>query len=324
MKIIITGGAGFIGSHFCGYINKLHPTWEIHVVDALTYAGSLHRLVNVKYQFHHLSTCDEKSLGLIVRDADYVVNFAAETHVDNSIQDVRPFLETNIIGLKCLLDACRKTKGLKKIIHISTDEVYGSRERWLYDELKRCTLNLHFGARETEPLKPGNPYSASKAAGDMLCRAYINTFNSPIVIVRPVNNYGTQQYAEKLIPATIGKVMRGDPALIYSMGDEERDWLYVEDCCSAIHVILEKGKVHEIYNIGAHQHRTTLQVVKKIFEILKKPEKIAFKKNARPGHDKCYAVDDTRLKKLSWWNEHYFEDEFPKVVNWYAKRVEKE
>jgi len=320
MRILIAGGAGFIGSHFCKWVQKHHPSWEITVVDALTYAARRDNLTGIRYEFHHLSICDEVGLIPIVEDADYVVNFAAETHVDNSIINARPFLETNVIGLKCLFNACRKAKRLKKIIHISTDEVYGSRERFIYDSSKRKSLNINFAAWEAEILKPGNPYAASKAAGDMLYRAYINTFNLPITVVRPVNNYGTHQYSEKFIPATVKRIVRGEPALVYDTGKEERDWLYVEDCCDALGLILKKGKVHEIYNIGAHQHRKNIDVVKKIFKTMGVPEKIVHKKNARPGHDKCYAVDDARVRAMGWWNKHYFEDTFPEVVKWYVAR----
>lgn len=319
-KILVTGGAGFIGSHFCKYIYKNNPSWIIYVVDALTYAGDKSRLISIGCKFYNRSICDETTLIPIVKNIDYVVNFAAETHVDNSIANARPFLETNVIGLKCLLNACRKAKSLKKIIHISTDEVYGSRDRFIYDGLKRRSLNTNFGAKETEKLKPGNPYSASKAAGDMLCLAYINTFKLPIIIVRPVNNYGTHQYLEKFIPGTIQRILKGEPAVIYDTGEEERDWLYVEDCCQAIDLILKKGKIHEVYNIGAHQHKKNIDIVKRIFEILGKEEKVIFKKDARPGHDKCYAVDDAKVRRLGWRNRYDFDITFPKVVQWYEKQ----
>jgi len=319
MKIVVTGGAGFIGSHFCKYIQKHHPSWQIIVIDVLTYAGRLHNLVGVKYKFRYISVYDEARLTPEIEDADYVVNFAAETHVDNSIANARPFLETNVIGVKSLLNACRKAKNLKKIIQMSTDEVYGSRDRFIYDDLKRRSLNVNFGAKETEMLKPGNPYSASKAAGDMLCLAYMNTFQLPITIIRSVNNYGTHQYPEKFIPVTIQRILKGKPAIVYDTGKEERDWLYVEDCCQAIDLVLRKGNIHEIYNIGAHQHKTNKDMVKRIFRILGKKEKITYKKNARPGHDKCYAVDDAKMRVLGWWNRHHFEDTFPEVVKWYKK-----
>lgn len=322
-KIIVTGGAGFIGSHFCKWVQKHHPKWKIAIIDCLSYAGDRKNLAGVKHTFFKKSICDYPDLASIVKNTDYLVDFAAESHVDNSIKNSDPFIETNIKGLKNLLNTCRFWgKKLKRIVHISTDEVYGSRQKWLIDEKDRKTLNPNFHAKETEILKPGNPYSASKAGADMICFAYINTFSLPISIVRPVNNYGTHQYPEKFIPKTIQRIINGKSAIIYDTGEEERDWLFVEDCCEAIDLVLKKGKVGEIYNIGAQEHHTNNQIVKLIFQLLNKPENIFYKIGARLGHDKNYAVDCGKIELLGWKRKHNFNEIFPKVVGWYKKKFE--
>lgn len=327
VKIVIAGGCGFIGSHFCKYIQKHHPKWEIAVIDNLTYAGDRRNLEGVKHSFFKMSICQYPELVSVIRDADYIVNFAAESHVDNSIKNCDPFIETNIRGVKNLLNCCRFLRDysegrykLKRIVHISTDEVYGSRQKWLFDEKERRILNPNFQAKETEILKPGNPYSASKAGADMICFAYINTYGLPISIVRPVNNYGTHQYLEKFIPATVKRIVKDEPAIIYDTGEEERDWLFVEDCCEAIYLVLRKGEIGEIYNIGAQEHHTNSQIVEHMFTILNKSKNIFYKIGTRPGHDKSYAVNCDKIEKLGWRRKHNFDNMFLKVVDWYKKK----
>jgi len=325
-KIIITGGAGFIGSHFAKYIQKHYPKWEIAVIDCLSYAGDRRNLEGVKHQFFNMSICQYPELVSVIRDADYIVNFAAESHVDNSIKDCDPFIETNIRGVKNLLNCCRFLRDrsdrykLKKFIQISTDETYGSRQKYLIDEGGRQILNPNFHAKETEILRPGNAYSATKAAADMICSAYLNTWGLPIIIVRPVNNYGSHQFPEKFIPATIRRIIKGKPALIYDTGEEERDWLFVEDCCEAVDLVLQKGEIGQIYNIGAQEHHTNNQIVKHMFANLNKEERIIYRPNARPGHDRSYAVDCGKIERLGWRKRHNFDDMFPRVVDWYAKK----
>jgi len=321
MKIIITGAAGFLGSHFTKYIQRHHPKWEIAIIDCLTYAGDRRNLDGVKYTFFKKSICDYPDLASIIKDTDYLINFAAESHVDNSIKNSDPFIQTNIVGVRNLLNTCRFWGNrLRRIIHLSTDEVYGSRQKYLIDEKGRRILNPNFHAKETEILNPSNPYSASKASADMICRAYIKTWNLPIIIVRPVNNYGTHQYYEKFIPATVKRIIKGDPALIYDTGEEERDWLFVEDCCKVIDLVLRRGEIGEIYNVGAQEHHTNNEIVKLIYQILGKPENIIYRKNARPGHDRSYAVNCDKIEKLGWERRHNFDEIFPRVIDWYRKK----
>jgi len=331
-KILVTGGAGFIGSEFVRQaINRDYPPAEsrtpaapirrgayirfkkrllsLIVVDKLTYAGDLKRLkeVNGKYKFYKADICDTKRIdSIFVKEKpEAVVSFAAETHVDRSIQDATPFIETNIKGTQVLLDIARKYK-IKKFIQISSDEVYG--------DIKKGKFS------EDSPLKPNSPYAASKAAGDLLVKAYIRTYNFPAIIVRPCNNYGPWQYPEKLIPLAIMKALRGQKIPVYSKGENIREWLYVSDCIEAILLILEKGRIGEVYNVGSGQEKRNIDVVKRILKILGKPQGLIEFVKDRPGHDFRYSLNSSEIKKeLGWQAKVKFENGLKNTVDWYLE-----
>ncbi len=287
-KILITGGAGFIGSAFV----RLAASRGICpvVVDKLTYAGDLARLKDAegKYKFYQADICNAKEINQIFKKEapDCVVNFAAETHVDRSIRDAASFIDTNIRGTQVLLDAARGCK-VKKFIHISTDEVYGD------------ILKGKFS--EDSLLKPNSPYAASKAAADLLIKAYIRTYDFPAIIIRPCNNYGPWQYPEKLIPLSILKIFRRERIPVYADGKNVREWLYVEDCAQGIMQIFKKGKLGEVYNLGSSEERQNIDVVRILLAILKaSPDKIEFVKD-RPGHDKRYSLDSGKVYRGTGW-----------------------
>lgn len=311
MKILVTGGCGFIGSNFIRYILKKYPDYEVVNLDALTYAGNRENLRDIEadqmYQFIHGRIEDTKTVSDALKGTDMVVNFAAESHVDRSIIDTQPFLMTNIVGLQALIDSVRRA-GIRKFIHLSTDEVYGSLET---DD--GCFT-------EETPLAPNSPYSASKAAGDLLIRACIKTYGLPAVIVRPSNNYGPFQYPEKLIPLMVTNLMDKRPVPVYGKGENIRDWLFVEDTCTAIDTIMHRGRPGEVYNVGGGSEKRNIDVVKKVLSLMEMgQENIEFVPD-RPGHDYRYAIDYSKLKReLGWTPEVDFDTGIEKTITWYRE-----
>jgi dTDP-glucose 4,6-dehydratase len=311
MKIIVTGGAGFIGSNFIYYELEKYPEEEIICLDKLTYAGNLETLSeafkNPKFKFYRTDIVDRKAVFELFETIkpDIVVNFAAESHVDRSIEDPSLFLETNVMGTQALLDACLKF-GAKRFHQVSTDEVYG--------DLPLDRPDLLF--TEETPIHASSPYSASKAAADLLAMAYYRTFNTPVTISRCSNNYGPYQFPEKLIPLMIINALKCKPLPVYGDGKNVRDWLYVRDHCSAIDAIIRRGSEGEIYNIGGHNEKTNLQVVRAIVDFLGQGD-ITFVKD-RAGHDLRYAIDPTKIQKqLGWLPETGFDDGLKKTIKWY-------
>ncbi len=313
MKTLVTGGAGFIGGNFVHYQLKHHPDDTIICLDALTYAGNMGTLkgvlTNPKFSFVQASIADREAVYAIFEQEkpDTVVNFAAESHVDRSIEDPGLFLQTNIMGTGVLLDACRKF-GVGRFHQVSTDEVYGDLP------LERTDL---FFTEET-PLHTSSPYSASKAAADLLALAYFRTFKLPVTVSRCSNNYGPYHFPEKLIPLMIINALSDKALPVYGKGENIRDWLYVEDHCSAIDLIIRGGRVGEVYNIGGHNERTNLQVVKTILHALNKPESLIRFVTDRPGHDLRYAIDATKIKQeLGWVPETTFDTGIQTTIQWY-------
>lgn len=313
MKILVTGGAGFIGSNFIFYMRKKHPAYELVCLDKLTYAGNLETLAPVMddphFQFIRADIADREAVyGVFEREKpDVVVNFAAESHVDRSIENPAVFLETNVMGTQALLDACRKY-GVRRYHQVSTDEVYG--------DLPLDRPDLFF--TEQTPLHTSSPYSASKASADLLCNAYQRTYGLPITISRCSNNYGPYQFPEKLIPLMIANALADKPLPVYGEGLNVRDWLYVEDHCAAIDLILEKGKVGQAYNIGGHNEMRNIDIVRRILALLGKPESLITYVTDRKGHDMRYAIDPAFIhKELGWLPETKFEDGIQRTVRWY-------
>ncbi len=313
MKIIVTGGAGFIGSNFVYYELDNYPEDEIICLDKLTYAGNLETLEiamkNPKFKFIKGDIADRKLVYNLfeTEKPDIIVNFAAESHVDRSIENPEIFLQTNVIGTSVLLDACRKY-GIKRYHQVSTDEVYG--------DLPLDRPDLFF--TETTPLHTSSPYSASKASADLLVQAYHRTYQLPATISRCSNNYGPYHFPEKLIPLMIANALNNKKLPVYGKGENVRDWLYVEDHCSAIDLIIRKGTDGEIYNIGGHNEKTNLEVVKTILKQLGKDESLIEFVKDRPGHDRRYAIDPTKIhNELGWLPATKFVDGIKKTVNWY-------
>ena len=315
MKIIVTGGAGFIGGNYIHIMLKKHPEDEIICLDALTYAGNLETLEpvmkNPKFKFVKGDIADREFVyDLMEKERpDVIVNFAAESHVDRSIVNPELFLRTNIIGTSVLLDACHKY-GITRYHQVSTDEVYG--------DLPLERKDLFF--TETTPLHTSSPYSASKASADLLVLAYHRTYKLPVTISRCSNNYGPYHFPEKLIPLMIANALNNKPLPVYGKGENVRDWLYVADHCNAIDLIIRQGKVGEIYNIGGHNERRNLDVVKTILKELGKPESLIHFVTDRPGHDRRYAIDPTKIhNELGWLPETKFEDGIKETVQWYLE-----
>ena len=313
MKVLITGGAGFIGSNFIFYMRKQHPDYDLVCVDALTYAGNLATLDSVmndpKFKFIKADIADREAVYSIFEEEkpDVVVNFAAESHVDRSIENPSIFLQTNVMGTQVMLDASRKY-GVQRYHQVSTDEVYG--------DLPLDRPDLFF--TEKTPLHTSSPYSASKASADLLCNAYQRTYKMPITISRCSNNYGPYQFPEKLIPLMIANALADKALPVYGEGLNVRDWLYVEDHCAAIDLILEHGKIGEVYNIGGHNEMKNIDIVKKILSILGKPESLITHVGDRKGHDMRYAIDPTFIhNELGWLPATKFEDGIQKTVQWY-------
>jgi len=313
MKILVTGGAGFIGSNFIFYMRRKHPDDTLVCLDKLTYAGNLETLASVMdqpdFRFIRADIADREAVYRIfeAEKPDVVVNFAAESHVDRSIENPAVFLETNVMGTQVLLDACRKY-GIQRYHQVSTDEVYG--------DLPLDRPDLFF--TEQTPLHTSSPYSASKASADLLCNAYQRTYGLPITISRCSNNYGPYQFPEKLIPLMIANALADKPLPVYGEGLNVRDWLYVEDHCAAIDLILEKGKVGQVYNIGGHNEMKNIDIVKRILGLLGKPESLITYVTDRKGHDMRYAIDPAYIhQELGWLPETRFEDGIQRTVRWY-------
>ncbi|MDI6724017.1 MAG: dTDP-glucose 4,6-dehydratase [Methanobacterium sp.] len=313
MKILITGGAGFIGSNFVRYMLDKYSDYKIVNLDALTYCGNLENLTEIEdnpnYTFIKGDISNKELINEIMVDIDYIVNFAAESHVDRSIEDPEIFIKSNILGTQVLLDAAKKY-GIKKFLQISTDEVYGSLNKTGYFTEDTC-------------LAPNSPYSASKAGADLMVRAYNETFNLPMNITRCSNNYGPYQFPEKLIPLMISNALEDEPLPVYGDGLNVRDWLHVYDHCTAIDLVLHKGKSGEIYNIGGNNEKKNIEIVKLILENLGKSESLIKYVKDRPGHDRRYAIDSTKIQKeLGWKPKYTFETGISETIKWYLENEE--
>lgn len=313
-NILVTGGAGFIGSNFIYYELEKHPDRRIVCLDALTYAGNLETLERAmkskNFRFVKGDITDRKAVEALFEEEsfDAVVNFAAESHVDRSIDEPEVFLKTNILGTQVLLDACRKRN--IRFHQVSTDEVYG--------DLPLDRPDLFF--TEETPIHTSSPYSASKAAADLLVTAYFRTYGAKVTISRCSNNYGPYHFPEKLIPLIIANALEGKELPVYGEGKNVRDWLYVRDHCKAIDLILENGRLGEVYNIGGHNEKTNLEVVKTVLKILGKSEDLIRFVKDRPGHDMRYAIDPTKIRnELGWYPETTFEEGIEKTVKWYLE-----
>jgi dTDP-glucose 4,6-dehydratase len=315
MKYVVTGGAGFIGANFVYYMLDKYPDAQIICLDSLTYAGNIHTLENAlkkpNFKFVKGDISDRDCVFNLfeTEKPDIIINFAAESHVDRSIENPGVFLNTNIIGTQILMDACRKY-GIKRYHQVSTDEVYG--------DLPLDRLDLMF--TEETPIHTSSPYSASKAAADLLVLSYFRTFNLPVTISRCSNNYGAYHFPEKLIPLIITRALADESLPVYGDGANVRDWLYVIDHCSAIDLIIHNGRVGEVYNIGGHNERTNLQVVKAVLNALDKPESLISYVKDRAGHDLRYAINPEKIEKeLGWHATYNFEEGIAVTIKWYLE-----
>ena len=311
--ILVTGGAGFIGSCFVRHMLKKHPDYKIINLDALTYCGNIENLKDIEnnpnYTFVHGNICDPKLVRELIKNCDCVVNFAAESHVDNSIKHPEIFVETNVQGTLNLLQASKEL-GVERFLQVSTDEVYG-------------TLGKTGYFYETTPLAPNSPYSASKASADMLVRAYHETYNMPTLNTRCSNNYGPYQYPEKLIPFFISKLLRGEKVPVYGDGLNVRDWLYVYDHCEAIDTVLHKGKIGEVYNIGGHNEKTNLEITHLILDAMGKDESSIEYVQDRLGHDRRYAISNDKISsELGWAPSVTFEQGIKMTIDWYLNNLD--
>ncbi|GAB6409002.1 dTDP-glucose 4,6-dehydratase [Bacillus cereus] len=312
MKILVTGGAGFIGSNFVNYMVKKYPAYNVVNLDALTYAGNLENLKAIEdapnYKFVKGDIADRQFINQLFEEEgfDYVLNFAAESHVDRSITNPDIFIQTNIQGTQILLDAAKNAK-IKKYLQVSTDEVYG-------------TLGDTGYFTEETPLASNSPYSSSKAGAYLLVRAYHETFGLPVNITRCSNNYGPFHFPEKLIPLMIINALNNKQLPVYGDGLNVRDWLHVEDHCQAIDLVLHKGKNGEVYNVGGNNERTNIEIVKTILKALDKPESLIQYVTDRPGHDRRYAIDATKLREeLGWSPKYNFDTGIKQTINWYLE-----
>lgn len=308
MKLLVTGGAGFIGSCFVRHILKKYPDYKVINLDALTYAGNIENLNDIKdnpnYSFVHGNICDKRLVRELISDCDCIVNFAAESHVDRSITGPEIFIETNVQGTLNLLQASKEL-GIERFLQVSTDEVYGSLGKTGY-------------FMETTPLAPNSPYSASKASADMLVRAYYETYKMPVLNTRCSNNYGPYQYPEKLIPFFISQLLKGEKVPVYGDGLNVRDWLYVYDHCEAIDVVLHKGNVGEVYNIGGHNEKTNMEITKLILDAMGKDETSIKYVEDRLGHDRRYAICNDKIQsELGWKPSLTFEEGIKITIDWY-------
>jgi dTDP-glucose 4,6-dehydratase len=314
VKLLVTGGAGFIGSNFIRYILSEYPDDHVINFDKLTYAGNLDNLKDLegdlRYKFYKGDICDakavEKAISL-VDEVDAIINFAAESHVDRSILSGGEFVQTDVFGTYVLLEAVKKFK-IKRYVHVSTDEVYGSIEKGSFTE--------------KSPLMPNSPYAASKAGGDLQVRAYYKTHDLPVIITRSSNNYGPYHYPEKIIPLFITNAIEGKKLPLYGDGKNVRDWLFVEDNCAGIDAILRKGKVGEIYNISGESEMQNIEITKLILKELKKPEDLIEFVKDRPGHDRRYSIDCSKTKKLGWGPKVDFEEGIKRTVKWFTQNRE--
>jgi len=308
MKILVTGGAGFIGSGFVIRMLERYPEIEIVVLDKLTYAGNLNNLKGVeknpKFSFVKGDICDKDVVEKMIKDCDIVVNFAAESHVDRSIEDASAFIRSNFFGVFQLLEACRKFE-VKKFMQISTDEVYGSIAEGSFKE-----INI---------LNPSNPYAATKAAADMLANSYFITYELPVLITRSTNNYGPRQHMEKLIPKMVTNAIQNKKLPIYGDGKNVRDWIHVFDNCDGIDFVLNKGKFGGTYNIGGGNERTNIEIVNLILEELNKPKELIEFVKDRPGHDRRYSLDCTKIERLGWKPKIKLEEGVKETVKWYKE-----
>ena len=311
-KFLVTGGAGFIGGNFLHMMTKKYPSDQYVCIDALTYAGNMETLEPImnrdNFKFVHEDITNREAVYKLFEEEhfDYVINFAAESHVDRSIENPEVFLKTNILGTQVLMDACRKY-GIKRYHQVSTDEVYGDLP------LDRPDLFFH----EDTPIHTSSPYSASKASADLLVLAYHRTFKLPVTISRCSNNYGPYHFPEKLIPLMIQRALRNEKLPVYGKGENVRDWLYVGDHCTAIDLIVRNGRDGEVYNIGGHNERTNLEVVKTILKALNKPESLIEYVKDRPGHDLRYAMDPTKIEtELGWKPVHTFDTGIIETIKW--------
>ena len=306
MKLLVTGGAGFIGSNFIRHLLTKYPSYSVVNLDKLTYAGNLDNLRDVesdpRYRFVRGDISDGALVREAARDVDAVVNFAADTHVDRSIMDAGEFIRTDVFGTFTLLEAVKDLR-ISRYVQISTDEVYGSIERGAF--------------RESDPLNPSNPYSASKAGGDLLARAYWTTYKLPVIITRSSNNFGPYQYPEKVIPLFITNALDDRPLPLYGDGKNVRDWLYVLDNCAAIDLVLHKGRAGEVYNVGGGTEVENIVLTRQILLRLGKPESLIQPVKDRPGHDRRYALDCHKLRGLGWKPAHAFGEALAETVEWY-------
>ena len=301
MKILVTGGLGFIGSNFVRYIADKA---EITVIDAFKYGSNDNNLKDLDYKLVKGDICDYKIISELVKGVDAIVNFAAETHVDRSISNPYAFIESNVIGTYTILEAMRKVNPEARLVHVSTDEVYGDIEKGSF--------------KEDDMLRPSSPYSASKASADMFVLAYVRTYGLNAVITRCTNNYGMYQFPEKLIPKAIIRAELNMKIPIYGTGKNVRDWIYVKDHCEAINFVLERGERGEIYNISSGEEKTNLEVVSEILRIMEKPDLIEFVED-RPGHDIRYSLDSSKIRKLGWKPKYSFSDGLKKTIEWYLE-----
>ncbi len=309
MRLLVTGGAGFIGSNFIRYILQEHPGWEIKNYDKLTYAGNLENLKDVaknpRYSFFQGDIAAPEQVDAVLKEGcDTVINFAAESHVDRSILSAAPFIETNIKGTQILLEGARRYQ-IKRFIQVSTDEVYGS-------------LGPEGSFTEDSPILPNSPYSASKAAADLLCRAYYRTFDLPVVVTRCCNNYGPFQFPEKFIPLIITRALENEEIPLYGDGLNTRDWIHVTDHCRALDAVIQQGKTGQIYNIGANNEKTNLELVQLILKIMGKPSSLIKYVTDRPAHDRRYAINSNKIERnLGWKARMPFEAELRNTIRWY-------
>ncbi len=308
MKLLITGGAGFIGSNFIRYILNKYPDYRVVNLDKLTYCGNLDNLKDIeenpRYQFVKGDICDKGVVEKASQGVDAIINFAAETHVDRSILDPDAFIRTDVLGTHVLLEAARKFS-IKKYVQISTDEVYGS--------IKEGS------SREDDKVEPRSPYSASKTAGDLLVLSYFTTYGLPVLITRGSNNYGPYQYPEKLIPLFVTNLIEGKKVPLYGDGLNIRDWIYVLDHCSGIDAVLDKGKVGEIYNVGGGNEKTNLEITKIVLSQLGKDESSVEHVKDRPGHDRRYSLDTSKIRELGWQPKYSFEEAIKETIDWYKE-----
>jgi dTDP-glucose 4,6-dehydratase len=309
--VLITGGAGFIGSHFTEYLLAHYPNYEVRVLDALTYAGRRENLAAVegdpRFTFIYGDVRDKQAVREAMQGVHFVVHFAAETHVDRSILDPDAFITTDVYGTFVMLEMARQA-GVERFVHVSTDEVYGSAEQSAFTE--------------ESPLRPSSPYAASKAGADLLAQAYTRTYGLPVLIVRPSNTFGSRQYPEKLIPLFTVRALHDQPLPLYGDGQQRRDWLYVADHVRAIDTVLHRGQAGEAYNIAGGNERANIEVSRLILHTLGKPESLIQFVKDRPAHDRRYALDDSKIRALGWRPEADFETALRETVLWYANHPE--